>query len=75
MKRVEMQTEIGWLPDGSPYTAGQLQPWAYRQLCLAPDLLSALKGLLEQPCSHEAYDGIVKMAKAAIAYAEGGKRQ
>jgi hypothetical protein len=37
----------------------------------APDLLAALKGMLDQPETPESYDAMMERANAAIAKAEG----
>ena len=41
----------------------------------APDLLAALKGMLDQPETNEAYDTMMQRAQAAIARAEGREEE
>ena len=40
-------------------------------IAAAPDLLAALKGMLDQPETNAAYDTMMQRAQAAIAKAEG----
>lgn len=42
-----------------------------RLIAAAPDLLAALKGMLDQPETPEAYNSMIERAQSAIAKAEG----